>query len=859
MIKNHWQTILCITMCFCAFGKLSAQGRISGRVYDTSTGRAVQGAAIQSGSSKKGTVSDMNGTFTIQVSNADSILIISHISYKESLIRITEIQGEASLSVGLIPDVTGLEEVNIIATYVHERETPVAVSSISAAVIEQETGNQEFPEIMKMVPGVYATRLGGGSGDARISIRGFQQENIAVLLNGIPVSSVENGLIYWSNWSGLSDATQSIQVQRGLGASRVALNSVGGTINIITKSTEARKGGSIRYALSDYGNTKTTISLSGGKSEHGFAVTFLGSRTTGPGYVDATYVDAWSYFLTISKELSRSHSIVFTCLGSPERHGQRNYGLTLSEHQRYGNKYNPNWGMLNGRINSLSENFYHKPQLALNHYWKLNDKALLASSAYLSFGTGGGKYAESFMSDPAAFFRKNNQIDWDSVILLNTLNNDTVRLAAGEQVSGFSKIIQTNYLADHIWYGVLSTLKLSVGDNIKIISGLHARYFKSHLREEISDLLGGNFWVDTYAWTIDGISGRPQIKGVGDIINVDNDSRVDVVSFFLQTEIRLSRKFTAFVASTLNETWYRRYDRMNYVFQPESRLISKTGADAKGGINFNADDHQNFYLNLGYYTKAPYFTFVFANFSNAPVQNLRNEKIASAEIGYNFLKTNTNLRINSYYTYWKDKSLLSDENIQLENGTDSRALIRGLDARHMGIEIEYEARLLQNFSAGASASAGSWRWCNDVRAFLYNDQHELLDSTAVYVNNILVGDAPQTTTGLFADLRILKAWNLKINWMHYSRLYANFDPSGRNNPADRSQPYRMPDYSVTDVHIVYAFQLADMNATAGISCYNLMNKISILRGEDGNTHSLESFRGFWSPGRTFNFSFMIRF
>jgi outer membrane receptor for ferrienterochelin and colicin len=185
---------------------------------------------------------------------------------------------------------------------------------------------------MKMVPGVYATKLGGGNGDARISIRGFQQENIALLLNGIPVSSMENGLVYWSNWAGLGDATQTIQVQRGLGASRVALNSVGGTINIITKSTEAKKGGSIRYAVSDFGNHKTTLSLSSGKLKNDYAITFLGSRTSGPGYVDATASNAWAWFLTISKRINSTHTLVFTGLGSPERHGQRNYGLTKEEY-----------------------------------------------------------------------------------------------------------------------------------------------------------------------------------------------------------------------------------------------------------------------------------------------------------------------------------------------------------------------------------------------------------------------------------------------------------------------------------------------------------------------------------------------
>jgi len=97
---------------------------------------------------------------------------------------------------------------------------------IDAKKIETQLGDNPFPEVMKMVPGIYATRTGGGSGDAEINIRGLDQENIALMINGIPVSSVENGLLYWNNWLGLSDITRTVQVQRGLGVSNVALNSV---------------------------------------------------------------------------------------------------------------------------------------------------------------------------------------------------------------------------------------------------------------------------------------------------------------------------------------------------------------------------------------------------------------------------------------------------------------------------------------------------------------------------------------------------------------------------------------------------------------------------------------------------------
>jgi hypothetical protein len=90
---------------------------------------------------------------------------------------------------------------------------------------------------------------------------------LGLLFNGVPV---ENGLVYWSNWAGLGDATQTIQVQKGLGASRVALNSVGGTINIITKTTEASKGGILRHSFTSYGNKKTSLSQSIGLTEKGF-------------------------------------------------------------------------------------------------------------------------------------------------------------------------------------------------------------------------------------------------------------------------------------------------------------------------------------------------------------------------------------------------------------------------------------------------------------------------------------------------------------------------------------------------------------------------------------------------------------
>ena len=114
----------------------------------------------------------------------------------------------------------GLKEVKVMASYGHDKGVePVVLSTISAKDIATKLSNQEFPEIMKSTPSIYATKQGGGFGDSRLMLRGFGSENIAVLINGIPVNGMENGSVYWSNWSGLADVTN--RDRKSVGRERV--------------------------------------------------------------------------------------------------------------------------------------------------------------------------------------------------------------------------------------------------------------------------------------------------------------------------------------------------------------------------------------------------------------------------------------------------------------------------------------------------------------------------------------------------------------------------------------------------------------------------------------------------------------
>lgn len=840
----------------------NGQTMIEGRVLDAETKQPVGNVNVMLTHSATGSTTGVNGKFSLKSTFADDSLKLTAVGYYPVVIGIRSNGQLIDLGdIFLRNQFIALEEVNIISSYANDRRTPVSISTIPQRRIEEQLGDQPFPDVIKLVPGVYSTRTGGGSGDAEVNIRGFQQENIGLLLNGVPISSVENGLIYWNNWTGLADVARSVQVQRGLGASNVALNSVGGTINIITKTTEAEKGGFIDFSTTSYGNSKFSLGLSTGLLENGYSVNFLGSRTQGDGYVDATYVDAWAYFLSVSKSFNSRHKLVLTALGAPERHGQRNLKLSQDEIDQFGLKFNKEWGSYNGQINNASENFYHKPWITLNHYWDINPKLFLATSLYISPGSGGGKWSDAYgWGTPTIFEYRNpsGQIDWDAIYENNTAHQDTAILANGESVTGFSKNVQTHFLASHTWNGLLSRLEYKANDHFKFTAGIHLRQFRSTLKQKVVDLLGGDFYIDDYSWSLAGPAGRDEIKTVGDIIKVHNGAINPSGTVFGQVDYD-REKLNAFLSGSFTGTWYQRWDKYNYIDDINSDVIGKTGFDLKTGVNYHLSDAHHLYANAGYFSRAPYYKYVFGNFTNVPTKDISNEKVKAAEAGYGYSAAATRARINFYYTVWEDKSFLSNEYIQLENSTQTRALVTGLNALHTGLEAELEHQLTDFLKLGGMLSVGDWQWKNDVTGVLFNDNNVAVDTVQVYADGLYVGGAPQFQAGLYGNLTVLRKFSITANWVYYDRNYAFFDPALRTNPGDRSQAFSIPAYSILDLHFSYPFNLMDQPARFGLSCYNALGSNHIIRGEDGADHTMNTFRGFWGFGRTFSFSLRINF
>ncbi|WP_439880223.1 TonB-dependent receptor [Pontibacter sp. MBLB2868] len=796
---------------------LFAQGTVKGKIVDATTKEPLPGATVVLKGTNQAVPASADGTFTMKVDDANAkAILVNYIGYIQKEVSIAGLNGVKNLgTIALSATENSLNEVLITAnSYAIERETPVAMSTITSDIIVEKAGQQEFPELLKSTPGVYATKSGGGYGDSRINLRGFQSANIAVMINGVPVNDMESGKVYWSNWAGLTDVTKAMQVQRGLGASKVAVPSVGGTINIITKTTDAIKGGSIYQGLGSNGYSKTAFSYSTGLTENGWAFAVSGSKTEGDGWAEGLNYDAYSYFFNASKLINEKHTISLTGFGAPQYHAQRYDRLTIQEYRDapQGLRYNPNWGVLNGDFQTISGNFYHKPQISLNHYWTIDETSFLSTAAYVSVGTGGNEFDNS----PSA------GLDFEKYRFGNNkyqpINLDAIVEENGNSEDGRALGYLQSNRNDHRWYGVLSTYQKSLSQNFNLLAGADLRYYKGIHFNSVRNLLGGQYVLDN------GDINNPNKKAdQGDKIGFYNEGIVLWEGGFLQGEYKAG-PLAAFVSLAGSNTSYQRIDYFKYKNDDPMQKSDKVnffGFQTKGGANYNLTENHNLFANLGYFEKAPFFNSVFLNNENVVNKEAVREKILSYELGYGYRTAKLSANVNLYRTTWRDRSFT--KSFQGQDGSRYFANLLNVDALHQGVEVDFAYNPIKTVSLKGMVSVGDWTWLNDLGETKVFDENqvEVGKVPAVYMAGQKVGDSPQTTAAIGLDVNVTTELKLGVDYNYFANFNADFNPTDLTTPG--MTPWSVPDYSVFDANASFKFKFAGLNGTLYATVNNLFN------------------------------------
>ena len=864
---------------------------IMGTVYDSNS-RPLEGANVVLVGTDLGDIANDSGAYAmISVPAGTYDLTASFIGY--SPITKTIVVGEEDVMTHFILEVGGLalSDVEVLASRASDK-TPVAFTNVTKEEFETRLGSQDIPMILNTTPSVYATQQGGGAGDARINIRGFNQRNIAVMINGVPQNDMENGWVYWSNWDGVGDTAASIQVQRGLSAVNLATPSIGGTMNIITDPTSFEKGGKFKQEAGEGGFIKTTFNYNTGLMLNDkLALSGTIVRKTGDGIIDGTWTDAWAYYLGASYAVSDKQRFEMYAIGAPQRHGQNLYKQNIATYSQElagdidgydtdafaegekfeteaGRFFNQNvapidpsytgkqyWYMYGANTtnryssNFLNEreNFFHKPLVNINHFLELNDKTRMSSVFYWSGGSGGGTGTYGSVSRMPAVAGERWYAsspwtwDWNAEIAQNSDNIDENFSTAENRSTG----ILRNSINRQDTYGLISKLNYVVNPELELQFGLDWRTAGIEHAREVRDLLGGDYYVD-YA---DDNFEEGKVVKLGDIIAYHNETTVDWIGGFAQFNYTTD-KLNLYGMGGLSSIEYSYQDW----FTVEQELVKADPIQTyqlKGGVMYDVNPDMNVFFNTGLVEKAPILDNVI-DYSGNVSTDPDNEKFLHNEFGVNYRLGKLGVNASAYMTDWQDRNLTKSVSTgQGSSGDTDIIFLRGVNQKHSGVEIETNYMVNDMLDLLFVASFGNWKFDGDAEGTYqeneYNSEGQVTGFTtteyAYALDGLYVGDMPQTAYVLGVTLKPVKGLMVQAIHKTYDKNYSDWSPDARefdgtNDDADRAQVYEAPGYSKLDLHMSYKLpQVKGLDMTLNGHIFNVLDEVFVQDAVDNSQYN----------------------
>ena len=795
-------------------------------------------------------------------------------------------------------DLQELEEVVLIGGGVidlaEDRNTPVATSTIKGSDIQKKIGTQDITMTLVNTPSIYVSGQGGGFGDTRIAVRGFEQDNTAYMLNGQPINGMEDGKMYWSNWSGMNDVASVVQIQRGLGASKLAISSVGGTVNFVMKSNDKREGGFAYAGFANDNYLKATYSYDTGKKGK-WATSFLMSHWQGDGYNEGTRGQGQTYFLSVGYDVNDKHRLNFLMTGAPQWHDQ-NYGKSISSLLEHGRKYNNNWGMYGDTYMTERRNFYHKPVFNLNWDWDIDDTSSLSTVVYASTGNGGGTGGRG-----QRIRNDRGNIDYDAIYGYNLSTS-----GAGGNYAAEGGYVTRASMNMHNWLGLVTNYETSINDNLTLNVGADLRtYYGEHFRV-VENFHGLTSWQENIklrdqnnnhqhygSWgtyknviTTRDMAANPWSATFASFdqdekIAYSNDERISYAGIFTQLEYT-SDNMSAFFQGAVSTQHHQRFDHYQYADQTlidgtssqatgplpsgitdgvDSEKVDNVGYNAKAGAAWNAWGGKVF-VNAGYYSRQPYHDNIYLNYTNQVNPLTTNETIVGLEAGYTYSSPNFSTNVNLYRTSWADRVVTS---FNVQDDVVTFTTNEGVEQLHQGVEWDFRWKPQPDmpYNLTGFLSVGDWVYQGSVVSREVDEDQNVIGTTEADVDGGKVGDAAQFTAGMGIDVQLAERWSMDSDIRFYDNLYADVGAVKEN--------LKVPSYHVVDMGMSYKMYVGEDSNSLNIrlNINNLFDRVYInelrtnIAAGDGTGVLYDGIdtanQGYFGLGRTWNVGLRYRF
>ena len=802
-MKNFFLLFILMFFSFLSY----SQSRVEGKVSDKTNGKPIEKAVVAIGAVQVQT--GVDGSFSITLSPGSYQLIVSAEGFQ---FYSQEIQlGDSPLNLGLInltPRASGITDVGGIAEV-----------SLGSGDFESSRENQSVSGLLQSSDDVFVNTAGFTFSSMRYRMRGYDSEYFDVYLGGMRMNDSENGRPTWSEWGGLNDALRNRENINGAAPASFGFGNLGGTTNMITRASAVRKQNKLTYALSNRSyNNRITYAYATGLMQNNWAFAVnVSKRWAQEGMVEGTFYDSWAYFLSVERKINSIHSLAFTFLGSPYSRGMQGPSVQEAYDLTGNNLYNPNWGFQEGKIRNARVRKAHEPKIILNHFMKTGENSSLANTFGVSFGKQGttslnwydapdprpdyyrylpsyqtetqviSAYTQAWKNDPDKLL---TQIDWNKLYQINYIAN-----SLGAQ----AKYIIEDRRDDHLRFFGGSTYKFEVNDYLNISSGVELQHYTGYHFKTISDLLGGEYWLD-----VDQYAERDFLGDTTKLNNdLDNPNKVvkegDRFGYDYHMRLNSAQLWSVASYSTSNVDVQLGANLTGTSFWREGQLrngrypeLSKGKSEVSNYLNYGLKTSATWKItgrhyvvgNIAWITRAPYLTNVFTapRISNKMIDNPMSEKNLSGDINYIHKGTFINLRATAYQTNIYDQTeVMSFYHDDFR--TFVTMVLTDVDKVHQGIEFGMDVKLSKAFTLVGAAGVGNYVYTSRPTSITTFENGSRPDTTrTVYSKYFFVGGTPQTASSLGLKYAH-NYWFIDFNVNYFDNLYLDFNPERRTQMA----------------------------------------------------------------------------
>ena len=169
---------------------------------------------------------------------------------------------------------------------------PFAATTLSEKTIQKNNNAQDLPYLLQYLPSVVVgSDAGTGVGYTNMRIRGTDGTRINVTLNGVPVNDAESQATYFVDFADIASATNSIQLQRGVGTSTNGPGAFGATLSMQTIDQEAAPKLSIQAVVGSLNTSKWCAKWQSARLKNGLQFGWRASKLNSDGYINRSASD----------------------------------------------------------------------------------------------------------------------------------------------------------------------------------------------------------------------------------------------------------------------------------------------------------------------------------------------------------------------------------------------------------------------------------------------------------------------------------------------------------------------------------------------------------------------------------------